>query len=344
MTSQLSPGYTLTLGSQQWTEQVLRISAIFELAPRVDTLQIWLPIAAPMNAAQGDAVELKINSGEKEEIVFTGEIDSIKRDFETLRVSCLNAGGVLSRYRPAETYENVGASTVIKNLLSAQSIDAGALENGPDLAFYVADPTRTAWEHIARVSGWGGAVARVGSDNSVIANVIDASQAEFALLYGREISALHVTQQTQATDAFVVAGEAGAGDVSSPDIVRATTDFFAGNRPDGPALGKRWQFEPALRTTKAAATAGAALQRQYGASLDAGYFQAFLLPHVRCGSVIEIQKLPDNLISAPIWVERVQHEINSHFATTRVHFRRGGDAFDPTALLGSLAGALGGLL
>jgi hypothetical protein len=43
-------------------------------------------------------------------------------------------------------------------------------------------------------------------------------------------------------------------------------------------------------------------------------------------------------------VSRVQHEISEHLVTTRVHFRRGGDSFDPLALLGSLAGALGGLL
>ncbi|HEY3699173.1 MAG TPA: hypothetical protein VGK97_07560 [Spongiibacteraceae bacterium] len=344
MTSQLLPSYSLTLGSQQWTEQVLRMSATFELAPRIDMLQVWLPIAAPMKAAQGDSVELKLNSGEKEEIVFTGEIDMIRRDFEMLRVSCVDAGGVLSRYRPAETYENISAATVIKNLIDTMGIDAGDLEDGPDLAFYVADPTRTAWEHIARVAAWGCAVARVSGENKVIASVIDAAQAEFALLYGREISALHVNKQMQATDAFVIAGEAGVGDINSPDAARATTDFFAGNRPAGPARGKRWQFEPALRTAQAAGTAGAALQRQYTASLDAGYFQAFLQPQLRCGSVIEIQKLPDGLISAPVWVSRVQHEISEHLVTTRVHFRRGGDSFDPLALLGSLAGALGGLL
>lgn len=80
-------------------------------------------------------LSLTINSGETEEIVFTGEIDSIRRDFDSLRVSCINAGGVLSRFRPAETYENVSAATVIRNLLDTMGVDAATLEDGPDLAF-----------------------------------------------------------------------------------------------------------------------------------------------------------------------------------------------------------------
>lgn len=92
------------------------------------------------SADHGDTVELTVNSGETEEIVFTGEIDSIRRDFDSLRVSCINAGGVLSRFRPAETYENVSAATVIRNLLDTMGVDAATLEDGPDLAFYIADP------------------------------------------------------------------------------------------------------------------------------------------------------------------------------------------------------------
>lgn len=344
MTPLLSPGYALTLGSQRWTEQALRIVVTLELAPRVDSLTVWLPIAAPLSADHGDRVEFKINNGETEAMVFTGEIDAIRRDFATMRVTCVNAGGVLSRLRPAETYENVSAATVIGNLLGAMGIDAASLEDGPDLAFYVADPSRTAWEHIARVAAWGGAVVRVSAANSVEANVIDAAQADVALLYGREIAAVQASKRASATDAFVVAGEAGVGDTGSADVLRPSTDFFAGNRPAGPQRSKRWHFEPALRTAKTAGTAGAARQRQYSSSLASGGFSALLLPQLRCGSVVEIQQLPDGLLAAPIWLTHVEHEFGAGAATTRVRFQQGGDRFDPSALLGSLAGVVSGLI
>ena len=341
MTSMLKPAYQLTLGSQRWTEQVARMSLTLALAPMVDRLSVGFRSAPPVPAPHGDKAELRLDSGENEEVVFTGTVDAVRRNFEAIQVTCLDAGGRLARFRPAATFEQVSASTVIRNLAREMGIATGDLEEGPTLPFYLADPSRSAWEHMARVSAWGGAVVGVSADGRVNSVVIDASRAELALRYGREIVSLQAGSLTSAVDAFTVAGEAGAGDASAPEVMRPTTDFFAGHRPQGPGLGRRWRFEPALRTVKAAATAGAALQRHYSSSRGAGCFQAFLLPRLRCGSVLEIQDLPDGLPGGPLWVTGVEHRLGRGSASTSARFRQGGDRFDPTALLGSLAGLVG---
>ncbi len=344
MTTMLNPTYELTLGSQRWTEQAARIRLTLALAPQVNLLAVWFPAAAPLAAAKGDDVELRLNSGEKDEVVFTGSIDSLRSGFDGTRVTCLDAGGRLAGFRPAVTFEQVTAATVIRNLADEMGIETGELEDGPTLPYYVADPSRTAWEHMARVSAWGGAAVSVTKSNKVNALIIDASQAELALRYGREIIGLMADSRLPVVDAFTVAGEAGAGDAASPDVLRASTDFFAGNRPEGPALGKRWRFEPALRTVNAAATAGAARQRLYVSGRETGQFKAFLQPQLRCGTVLEIQDLPQGLPTGPIWVTSVEHRLGQGEASTTVCFRQGGDSFDPMALLGSLAGAIGGLV
>jgi hypothetical protein len=343
-TSLLSPAYELTLGSQRWKEQALEIRVSLAAAPMVDVLGVRLPAAAPLSAAPGDSVSLTLDSGEQKALVFTGTIDTIRRGFEAIHVTALDAGGALARYRPSATYEQVTAGTVIRTLVGDAGLSAGELDDGVDLAFYVADPSRTAWEHVARLAAWGGALASVSSDGKVRSVVIDATQAELALRYGREIVALQADRAGSSVDAWVVAGEGGAGSASAPEALRPSTDFFAGNRPDGPALGKRWRFEPALRTARSAGSAGAALQRQYTASREAGRLQAFLLPALRCGSVIEIQDLPDGLVGGPVWIARVEHVLSPRGALTTVRFFKGGDSFDPLALLGALAGAIGGLL
>jgi hypothetical protein len=344
MTTMLKPAYELTLGSQRWSEQATRIRLTLALAPQVNLLAVWFPAAAPLAAGKGDDVELRLNSGEKDEVVFTGSIDTLRNGFDGIRVTCLDAGGRLAGFRPAVTYEQATAGTVIRNLAGEMGVATGDLEDGPTLPFYVADPSRTAWEHMARVSAWGGAVVSVTADNKVNALVIDASQAELALRYGREIIDLRAASRLPAVDTFTVAGEAGAGDAASPDVLRPSTDFFAGNRPEGPALGKRWRFEPALRTVKTAGTAGAARQRQYASGHETGQFKAFLQPRLHCGTVLEIQDLPERLPTGPIWVTRVEHWLGQGEASTAVRFRQGGDSFDPMALLGSLAGAIGGLV
>ena len=180
MTSLLTPAYDLTLGSQSWTRQATRLTLTLALAPRVNILTVSFPAEAPLSAGIGDDAILTLSGGEREEPVFAGTIDSVRRGFDEIRVACLDAGGLLSRFRPAVTYQQVNASTVIRKLAGEMEISIGDLEDGPTLPFYVADPSSTAWEHISRVSAWGGAVASISAENRLNSVVIDASQAEIA--------------------------------------------------------------------------------------------------------------------------------------------------------------------
>ena len=72
MASLLQPSYTLNLGSQQWTKQVLRLALKLGTAPLVDILEVRLPAAAAFTASIGDPVELTLHNGEKDTVVFTG--------------------------------------------------------------------------------------------------------------------------------------------------------------------------------------------------------------------------------------------------------------------------------
>jgi hypothetical protein len=344
MTSLLTPSYALTLGTQVWTQQVLRLQVSLQTAPLMDRLTAALPVAAPVKASLGDPVELKLNGGEKEEQVFTGTIVAMHRSLEEILITALNAGGVLAGYRPSATYEQASASTVIKNLAQDAGVDVSEVADGVSLTFYVADPNRTALDHVARVSAWGGAIARITPENKLESVVINASQAEAGLRYGRELLSLEHRQVPAAIQSFTVTGEGGAGDASVPEARIPTLDFFAGNRPSGPSGTHRWDWQPALRTVAAAATAGAAVQRQYNSSREQGWFLAFLQPHLRSGTVLEIQDLPSGLPQGPLVAHQVQHILDRTGGFSRVHFTKGGDSFDPLALLGSLIGGLKGLL
>jgi hypothetical protein len=339
-TSLLSPAYELTLGRQIWKQQAIEISVDLSCAPRVDRLSVRLPAAAPLSAKAGDEASLILDSGEQKETVFTGTIDCIRRTFEDIRIVALNAGSAMSRVRPAATYEQISAGKVIRNLAGDAGVTVGSVEDGTDLTFYVADPSRTAWEHVARLSAWGGALARVSKDNEIECKPVNATQAELALLHGREVLWMQSDSFESTVDGWTVAGEGGAGSASAPEALRSSTDFFAGNRPQGPGTGQRWQFHPALRTATAAGTAGAALKRQYDSSRDSGCIRAFLQPKFRCGTVFEVQQLPDGFPGGPLWVSGVSHTLGSGGGYTTARFCKGGDSFDPFALLGSLAAAL----
>jgi hypothetical protein len=340
-TSLLAPTYALTLGTQLWTEQALGLTLRLDPAPLLNVLEVSFPAAAPLDAALADPVELKLDGGEGESLVFTGEIDSIRRGVEETTVRALDAGGKLAAYRPAATFEQVTVGTLVKTLCAEVGATPGDVETGPTLAFYAADPSRTALEHVARLASWAGALARVTADNELDASIVRAGEPELALLFGRELIAVDGTQSSAPVTSFVVAGEGGAGSPSAPDALRPTTDFFAGNRPDGPSAEAVWRFEPALRTADAAQTASAARTRSYTSARTCGTFEAFLLPSLRPGTVLEIQELPEGLGTGPFWLDRVAHELSPEGARTTARLRQGGETFDPLALLGSLAGAIG---
>jgi hypothetical protein len=293
-----------------------------------------------VSAAAGDPVELKLNNGETEARVLKGTVDAVRRTAAGLEVTAIDAGGLLSRYRPATTYENVTAGSLIRSLASDAGAETSSLETGSELSFYVADPGRTAWEHVARVCGWLGALATVSDANKIESKVVQTNTADFALRYGREILAVDQTQRAAGFDSYTVAGESGVGSAASPKARQPVTDFFKGRRPAGPGAGSRWDFEPALRTTAAAAKAGSARQRAYEASLGAGKLTAFLLPQARPGQVMEIQDAPDGLASGVVWIRRVRHVVSADGALTTAWFSPGSDA---GGLLGSLASAAGGL-
>ncbi len=333
MTSLFRPTYAITLGSQRFTSQALEITVTLDTAPVVDALTAAFPAALEITAAAGDPVQLMFD----DEPVFAGTIEAVHRGFTQTRIRALNAGGALARFRPASTYEQVTAGQVVRNLCDDGGVDAGDIATGVALAFYAADPSRNAFEHIARVAQWSGAIARVTADDAVEMRVVKAAAAEVALRFGRELLSFDLESKATDFDAFVVAGEAGAGSASAPEAHRPTTDFFSGNRPEGPSATSSWTSAPALRTARAAATARAASKRAYGASRVRGHLTSVLRPALVPGLAVDVRDLPSTLPRVVLWLRRVRHSIGPRGATTRADFFRGGSSFDPLALLGSAA-------
>lgn len=337
----LRPAYSLIAGSQQWTCQLIEIELALVPGPGIEELTVTLPATAPFAAKPGDPVSLELDGGEGSAAVFTGQITAVRRGLRTITVMAHGALGQLARYHPATTFENARAGTVIRSLADDAGLDTADIADGVSLPFYAADPSRNANEHASRLAAWSGAMLMPTAAGKVSAAIIDASQATVALRYGRELIGFEADTEAPG-NAITVVGESGAGDSSAPEALRLSTDVFAGNRPEGPSLGTAWNWEPALRTASAAATAGAALRRGQAATQHTARLDAFLLPHLRPGVVVEIQDLPDGFAKGPYWIEQVRHRIDRRGATTSARLMQGGDCFDPLALLGSAVGALAG--
>jgi hypothetical protein len=337
------PGYELTIGNQRWTKQALELDVRLHCAPVPDALVVRFPSAAAFDASPGDDVALRLDGGDGAADVFAGDLDATERLLDATVAIAINAGGLLARTRPAVTVEQATSATVIRALCDEAGADVGSLDDGVQLAYYAADPTRTAWEHVARVAGWAGAIARVDPDGKVGSLVVQSGAADVALRYGRDVLVLERLDARRSVETFAVAGETGVGAADDADALRPATDFFAGNRPDGPGGGSAWTFEPALRTTGAARKAGDARASRYAAAGHRWRLDALLQPALRPGGIVEITHLPDGLTGGTFVVESVHHVVSSHDVRTRARLAEAGagKAGGAGGLLAAVGGALG---
>src|SRR5262245_3129425 len=140
MTSLLVPAYELTLGSQRWTQQIVRLELSLAAAPTVDALTARLPADAPLKAAPGDPVALRPDSAEVSQALCAGRVAAVARRLDGTLVTALDAGGDLASYRPATTYERVTAGGVVRYLCGDAGVAVGDVADGVSLVYYTADP------------------------------------------------------------------------------------------------------------------------------------------------------------------------------------------------------------
>jgi hypothetical protein len=341
--SVLAPAYGVTLGDQLWTSQAVELVVELEAAPLINVARVAFPTSAPLAATLGDAAVIALDggAGDGSVTVLTGVVRAVTRGLDTTIVECIDAGALLAALRPASTFEQATAASVIGALCADAGVDVGELDPGPTMAAYVADPARSALDHIARLTAWSGALAGVEGNGELATRVVDGAQADLALRYGREIVSLRQRRVAVPVRSQVVAGDPRASSPAPPEASRPTSDFFAGDRPAGPGPGSRWTFEPALRTPESASIASAARQRSATSTQLRTMLHAWLLPALRPGTVVRLDDFPDEVGGGLHWVERVTHRVGPAGSTTTARLAEAGPAFDPMALLASAAGAIG---
>ena len=97
----------------------------------------------------------------------TGQVQSVRRTVDEIRVTGGDAGARLAAVRPATTYRNKSAADVVKALAADAGVSPGDVDIDLDLAAYVAHQGRSAAEHIADLATLGGGIAQVDGDGAL---------------------------------------------------------------------------------------------------------------------------------------------------------------------------------
>jgi hypothetical protein len=160
----------------------------------------------------------------------------------------------------------------------------------------------------------------------------DASSADVALRWGREVLAAESTEAALPPSGVAVAGEGPGPADDHPGAFR----FTATGAPPAPPAAVR--YRPGLRATDVAGSATTGWMTREATRRRPVELLAFLLPGIGPGDVIEVQDAP---VPVPLLqVRRVEHRVDRTGGRTRIVACAGADA----DLLGQLGSLLGGLL
>jgi hypothetical protein len=336
----LQPALSVTIGNLRYDTHAVHCNAILGLLPRGSSADIRLPGHVRFEASPGDDAILNIDGGEGSNAILTGRVRSVRRTLDQIRVTVADAAADLAALRPSETFEKQGGAQIIKKLASDANVTAGNVSLDLDLPSYVAHPGRTASEHVAELARMGGAIARTDSEGSLNVAARPSGQPSSALKFGREIITCEVRKQKVVNGQRFAIGFGPAGSGSAPNALRHSTAALPGSAPDGGPDVRRHPT-PAIRVPGAATSASTALQTGAAARTETLVATCFLLSGLRVGEVIEIQDLPDGLSEGPWLLTRVEHRFRPGGASsTKLEAETAG----ASALIGSLIGAIGGLL
>ena len=339
----LAPALSLTLGSLRYDTHAACASICLALLPRGNSAEVVLPSKVRFEASTGDKAVVSLDGGTGAQTVLTGKVYSIRREFELIRVTMTDVAD-LAGYRPSATLDGQDAKAVVSKLAQDVSITTGDVDIDLDLAVYVAHPSRTAAEHIAKLAEFAGGIAYSDGVGSLNVKQKPSGPADSALKYGREVVSYETRSSGALSPQRFAMGFGPAGSGGAPDALRPSVDAIPGSAADGGA--GVWRMPtPLLRVPSAANTASDAFQGMAAAQSERFTADCFLLPELRPGNVIEVQELPQGLSSGPWLVTRVQHSFERGFGRTRLwgETASAGPSLSG-GLLGAVAGAVGGLL
>ncbi|MEV0644062.1 hypothetical protein AB0I28_02240 [Phytomonospora sp. NPDC050363] len=306
----LAPTAALTIADLRYDAQLASVTVVLGLLPEVNRCRAVLPATVRFEASPGDPASLTLSGlglagGAAAAIVLTGTVHRVRRDPRWIHLDVTDASGALAAVRPGAGYTATSAADVVVALLGEAAAVPGELRLDLPLAGYVADQSRTAAEHLARLAGLAGCIGTVTGEGPV-AVVPPPADADTALRHGRELLTYRVADHGPPVARTVPVGSGAA----SPEELRPSPDFLPADAPE-PAADVRRVPEAVLRAPTSAGTASDAADAAASRLSRRLYARCVLLPSLRPGTVVEVAEAPDGTLTGPWLLTRVTHRVTA---------------------------------
>lgn len=333
----LTTAATVTIDRLRYSVQVRSVSVELSLLPGVNRADVLIAAGVRMDATPGADADVVLEGGDGSAPVITGTVDRVDRRAEGTVVSITDGGAALANVRPQETYNGMLAMQVITQLARLADVQTGLVVAAIQTSAYVADPRRTAAQHIAALAERAGGVATIDGAGRLSVLPWPAGLPTAAMRRGREFTAIS-TSSHQPQHEFSLVGGGGSGAALSPDAWLVNTD--AVTNADDPSATRTWLSDPVLRTPADVAQANKGSSARRASATRRFRGECWLQPARRPGDIVQVQETEQPDQAGPWLVTSVRHELGWGCSRSVLLGVSGGE----NSALGALGGAVGGLL
>jgi phage protein D len=339
------PGLEVSFGgasADDWAAALVSVTVEAGVAPAVDAADIVLAAGAGVEVALGDAGSVALGFGDSgPDAVFAGAVGAVHRSLSgETRIAAVDGGAALAALRMNRSYEKRTAGDIVRDLAGEAGADAGSIEDGPKLPFYVVDDGRSGWMHIADLAAKSGFLARFAPGGSLEFGPASEGAPAQTFAFAQDVLALDAAECPPAAGAITVVGEGAAGTQGDAAWSRLVKDPSGVTGTAGSGDPARLLRDRSLRTLDAASGAAEAAAARAAAGATTARLLVPGAPKATVGASVAVQGTPDGALDGTYVVRGVRHRYTKRegFASLLLLSRSGG------AGGGGLASLVGGLL
>jgi hypothetical protein len=322
-----------------WVRSLVSIRAEWGVAPFVDAASVRVSGMDPApSIALGDTAAVSLGyDDDKLYPILSGDVQSLRRTIAgEIDVGAAGGSAKLAVLRINQSYEQVSAGDIVRDLCGRAGASTGTIDDGADLPFYVIDDRSTAWRHIYALALKSGYTAALTGDGELKFSPAAAGDPVQTFAFGIDILDFRATEAAALIGTTVVTGEGAAGKEGSDAWNWLTKDSSGISGSTGSDSPERVFVDASLRSADAvqsaseASSARSELARHPARLLVAG------APAVIPGSAIEIVSAPQEAMNGLYAVRWIRHSFSkSQGFTTLIECAKTAN--------GSLSGIFGGL-
>lgn len=147
----LQPKFALIIGDMQVSSDSLGGSPVKIMIERdmeatADALRLQMLVCDHQGLAEN--VSVLLGSQADKEVVFTGEVEVIRRRIEGVEINAFGKMNQLMNVRTEAIYENQPAGSIANDLISRAGLTAGTIDNGPTLPNFIVDNRCSAYAYL----------------------------------------------------------------------------------------------------------------------------------------------------------------------------------------------------